>query len=106
VASKKLKIGELAQFGESIWKRRNMMKQTIEIFSAGCKTCRDEITTVKKLVGPQHEVIVSNMQDEEIATRAAQHGVRSVPALVIDGKLTGCCAGRGFKKTVLREALG
>jgi len=81
------------------------MKQTIEIFSAGCKTCRDTIATVKELVGPEHEVIVRDMQDEEIATRAAEHGVRNVPALVINGKLAGCCAGRGFEETVLREAL-
>lgn len=81
------------------------MKHKIEIFSAGCKTCRDTITTVKKLAGSEHEVIVHDMQNEEIAIRAAQQGVRSVPAVVINGKLAGCCAGRGVEENVLREAL-
>jgi len=81
------------------------MKHKIEIFSAGCKTCKDTIATVKKLAGSEHEVIVLDMQHEEIAARAQQHGVRSVPAVVINGKLAGCCAGRGVEENVLREAL-
>jgi glutaredoxin 3 len=63
------------------------MKHKIEVFSAGCKTCKDD------------------MQNGEIAIRAAQHGVRSVPAVVINGKLAGCCEGRGVEENVLREAL-
>ena len=81
------------------------MKHKIEIFSAGCKICKDTIATVKKLAGSEHEVIVHEMNHEETATRAAQHGVKSVPAVVINGKLAGCCAGRGVEETVLREAL-
>jgi len=56
-------------------------------------------------VGSEHEVIVHDMHQHEIASRAAQHGVRSVPAVVINGKLAGCCAGRGVEENVLREAL-
>ena len=81
------------------------MKHKIEVFSAGCKACEDTIETVKKLAGSDHEVIVHDMQHQEIAARAAQHGVRSVPAVVINGNLAGCCAGRGIEETVLREAL-
>jgi glutaredoxin 3 len=81
------------------------MKHTIEVFSAGCQTCKDTIATVKMLAGSEHEVIVHDMQNEEIATRASQRGVRSVPAVVINGKLAGCCAGRGVEESVLREAL-
>jgi glutaredoxin 3 len=81
------------------------MKHKIEIFSAGCKTCKDTIDTVKKLAGSEHEVVVHDMNHQEIASRAAQHGVRSVPAVVINGKLAGCCADRGVEETVLREAL-
>ena len=81
------------------------MKHKIEIFSAGCKTCKDTVATVKKLAGSEHEVIVHDMQHEEIATRAAQHGIHSVPAVVINGKLASCCAGRGVEENVLREAL-
>jgi glutaredoxin len=81
------------------------MKHKIEISSGGCKSCHDTIATVKKLAGSEHEVIVHDMQQEAIASRAAQHGVKSVPAVVIKGKLAGCCAGRGVEESVLREAL-
>ena len=73
------------------------MKHKIEVFSAGCKVCIDTIDTVKKLAGSEHEVVVHEMQQKEVADRAAQHGVRSVPAVLINGKLAGCCAGRGAR---------
>lgn len=81
------------------------MRHKIEIFSAGCKTCKDTIERVEKLAGGQHEIIVDDMHQEDVASRATQHGIRSVPAVVINGKLAGCCAGRGVDESVLREAL-
>jgi hypothetical protein len=45
------------------------------------------------------------MHQKEIASRAKQHGIRSLPAVVIDGKLAGCCAGRGVDERVLRGAI-
>jgi glutaredoxin len=80
-------------------------KHKIEIFSAGCATCKETIDMVKKIAGPDHEVQIHDMHQHEIASRAKQHGVRSLPAVVIDGKLAGCCAGRGPDEHVLREAL-
>ena len=81
------------------------MKHKIEIFSAGCKTCKDAIEAVRKLAGSEDEMVVHDMHQHEIAIRAAQHGVRSLPAVVIDGKLAGCCSGRGVDEHVVREAL-
>lgn len=81
------------------------MSHKIEVFSAGCKICSDTIDTVKKLAGSKHEVVVHDMQNQGIAVRAAQHGVRSVPAVLIAGKLAGCCANQGIDESVLREAL-
>ena len=81
------------------------MKHKIEIFSAGCNTCKDAIESVRKLAGSEHEVVVHDMHQHEVASRAVQHGVRSLPAVMIDGKLAGCCSGRGVEEQVLREAL-
>ena len=81
------------------------MKHKIEIFSAGCATCKETIDAVQKLAGPEHEVDIHDMHQDKIASRAKQHGIRSLPAVVIDGKLAGCCAGRGVDEHVLREAL-
>jgi len=81
------------------------VKHTIQVFSAGCSTCQDTIELVKKLASAEHEVQVHNMQQHEVATRAAQYGIRSVPAVVIDGKLASCCAERGPDESTLRAAL-
>jgi glutaredoxin 3 len=80
-------------------------KKKIAIFSAGCSTCKETIELVKRIAGSSHEVIVHDMQKSEVASKAKQHGVRSVPAVMIDGKLAGCCAGRGPDEQVLRSTL-
>lgn len=82
-----------------------MAKKKVEIFSAGCFTCKEAIETVKRLAGSAHEVVVHDMQKSEVAAKAKQYGVRSVPAVVVDGQLAGCCAGRGIDEQVLRSAL-
>jgi len=81
------------------------MAHKIEIFSAGCATCKETIDMVRKIAGPDHEVQIHDMHQEGIATRAKQHGVRSLPAVVIDGKLADCCAGRGPDEHILHQAL-
>ncbi len=80
-------------------------RHRIEIFSAGCNTCKQTIEMVKKLVGSQHEVHVHDMQSHEVASKAAQHGIRSLPAVMINGKLAACCSNRGVDEHVLRQAL-
>ena len=80
------------------------MAKKIEVFSAGCGTCKETIEMVKRIAG-SHEVIVHDMHQSHVATKAKEYGVRSVPAVVIDGKLAGCCAGRGPDEHTLRAAL-
>ena len=80
-------------------------KKRIEVFSAGCSTCKETIEVVKRLAGSSHEVVVHDMHKAEVTSKAKQCGVRSVPAVVTDGKLAGCCAGRGPDEHVLRSAL-
>jgi glutaredoxin len=79
-------------------------KKRIEVFSAGCSTCKETIELVKRIAG-SHEVVIHDMQKSEVASKAKNYVVRSVPAVVIDGKLAGCCAGRGPDEHVLRSAL-
>ncbi len=80
-------------------------RKKIEVFSAGCSTCKETIELVKRISGSSHEVVIHDMHQSEIASKAKHYGVRSVPAVVIDGKLAGCCAGRGPDENVLRSAL-
>jgi glutaredoxin 3 len=80
------------------------MTRKIEIFSAGCPACDDTVALVKKTACPSCEVTVLDMHQADVAKRARSLGVRSVPAVAINGKLAGCCAGRGPDEATLREA--
>ena len=80
------------------------MKRKVEIFSAGCGCCEETIKLVKSIACPSCEITVLDMKDGEVAERAKSLGVRSVPAVVIDGKLADCCAGRGPEEASLRAA--
>ena len=79
-------------------------KRTIEIFSAGCPVCEETVELVNRVACPSCEVTVLDMQDPEVARRAKSLGIRSVPAVVIDGALAECCAGRGPVEKTLRDA--
>lgn len=76
----------------------------VEVFSAGCPACKEAVELVKRLAGSSAEVTVQNMNDMKIAQRAKELGVRTVPAVVIDGKLAECCKGGGLEEGVLRAA--
>ena len=79
-------------------------KRKVEVFSAGCAACNEVIKIVKRAACPSCEVIVHDMKDINVAKRAKSLGIRSVPSVVIDGKLADCCAGRGVDEHVLRAA--
>jgi glutaredoxin 3 len=79
-------------------------KRTIEIFSAGCPVCESVVEQVRDAACPSCDIQVVDMKEPEIQKRAAELGIRSVPAVVIDGKLADCCAGRGVDLDVLRSA--
>jgi len=80
-------------------------KKKIEVFSAGCSLCEGAIEMAKTIAGSSHEVVVYDMRESGVATKAKQYDVRSIPGIVIEGKLAGCCAGRGPDENVLRAAL-
>ncbi|MFQ5937234.1 MAG: thioredoxin family protein [Acidiferrobacterales bacterium] len=79
-------------------------KRQIEIFSAGCPVCQETIDLVNELACPSCEISILDMQDQAVAKRAQSLGIRSVPAVAIDGQLADCCAGRGVDKDTLRRS--
>jgi glutaredoxin len=79
-------------------------KRKVEVFSAGCPACQDTVALVQRVACPSCEVSVLDMKDPKVASRAKALGIRSVPAVVIDGKLADCCAGRGPQEATLRAA--
>lgn len=80
------------------------VRRKVEVFSAGCAACQEAIEMVNKAACPSCEVIVHDMTDIQVVRRAKELGIRSVPAVVIDGKLAACCSGRGLDEQVLRAA--
>lgn len=79
-------------------------KRKIEVFSADCAACNEVIEMVQRAACPSCEVTIHDMKDINIARRAKSLGIRSVPTVVIDGKLADCCAGRGVDEQILRAA--
>lgn len=79
-------------------------KRRIEVFSAGCPACEETVQLVNRLACPSCEVRVLDMRDPDVASRARGLGIRTVPAVVIGGKLADCCAGRGPDEATLRAS--
>ena len=81
-----------------------MATRKIEIFSAGCTVCQEVVAQVKAAACPSCEVVVVSMADTPTTARAKSLGIRALPAVVIDGKLAGCCSSGGVDLEVLRAA--
>jgi len=79
-------------------------KRKIEVFSAGCPACEDTVKLVSDIACESCEIVVLDMHDANVAARAKKLGVRSVPAVAVNGALAGCCAGRGPDASILKTA--
>lgn len=79
-------------------------KRKIEIFSAGCPLCREAVEQVKGISCSSCELEVLDMNDPAVEKRARELGVKSTPAVAVNGKLAGCCAGRGIDLEELKRA--
>lgn len=79
-------------------------KRKIEIFSAGCGLCEETIKMVNQIACSGCEVTVLDMKDADVMARAKELGVRSLPAVAVNGALASCCAGRGPDEAALRAA--
>ena len=79
-------------------------KRKVEVFSAGCPACDDAVELVERLACPSCDVTVLDMKSPQVADRARALGIRSVPAVAIDGQLATCCQGTGVSEEALRQA--
>lgn len=79
-------------------------RRKIEVFTAGCPVCAEAVQLVEFLAGTEHDVEIRDMHDAAVAVAARSYGIRSLPAVVIDGRLAHCCSGRGpDEMTLTRE---
>jgi glutaredoxin len=79
-------------------------KRRVEVFGAGCAVCDETVAMVRRIACSSCEVEVLDMRDPAVAARAKSLGVRTVPAIVIDGRLAACCTGAGPAEATLRAA--
>lgn len=79
-------------------------KRRIEIFSAGCSICQDTIDQVRAAACNSCEIEIRDMMLPEVQRSAAELGIRSLPAVVIEGALASCCSGRGVDIEILKSA--
>jgi len=78
-------------------------KRQVEIFTAGCPACSETVQLVQSVVCESCEVMVLDMNDVAVAERAKEIGVRTVPAVAVNGELAGCCTGAGPNEQTLRD---
>jgi glutaredoxin 3 len=57
-----------------------MSRRQIEVFSAGCPACQEAVELVERVAGGSADVSVLDMHQQDVASRAKELGVRSVPA--------------------------
>lgn len=90
-------------------KSRLAGKNKIEIFTGGCSYCISAVDLVNSLADKDDEVTVYNLN--EIGTKenykkiADSYEIKSVPAVVVNGKLLECCKSQGITKEILLAAL-
>ena len=59
---------------------------------------------IERIGCPSCDVQVLDMKDPAVAERAKGLGIRSVLAVMVDGRLADCCAGGGPEEETLRTA--
>jgi glutaredoxin 3 len=80
------------------------MKRKIEAFSAGRPVCENTIEMANRIACRSCEVEMFDMRKSDVAARPRHYGVKTVPAVVVDGKLTDCCKVQGPEEASLRAA--
>ena len=80
-------------------------RRKIEVFTAGCPCCTEAVELVEFLAGTEHDVEIRDMHDPAVVAAAAGYGIRRLPAVVIDGRLTDNCAALGLDEETLTQAI-
>lgn len=81
-----------------------MPRRLVEIFTAGCPICREAVELVRELACDNCDVRVydKGCPSQECRQKAADYGIKRLPAVVVDGRLVGCCQDQ---EHVSRQAL-
>jgi glutaredoxin 3 len=78
-----------------------------KIFNAGCSACDDSddsVAMIRRIACTSCEFELLDVRDPVVAARAKSYGIRTVPAVAVDGRLAACCEGSGPDEASLRAA--
>ncbi len=82
-------------------------KRQIEVFTAGCSVCSPVVDMVKAMACSSCEVIVYNLaepcESKVCIDKAKTYGIKSLPAVAVNGKLLSCCLNKGVSEEELRN---
>jgi Thioredoxin domain len=78
-------------------------RRQVEVFTAGCPVCDPTVSLVNDLACPDCEVTIYDLRESGVE-KAREHGIRTVPAVVVDGRLAACCDNTGPRREVLEAA--
>jgi len=81
------------------------MPKLIEVFTAGCPLCEPVVEMAKRAAGTEVEVLIHDVNTDAARQAADDYAVKTVPALVVDGSLLGCCRNTGPQEQELVAAL-
>ena len=83
-------------------------KRKVEVFTAGCPVCDPAVKMVRELVCPSCDVNVHDLnkgcETDECRMEAQNYGIKTVPAVVVDGKVCSCCENSGVNIEDLKAA--
>lgn len=89
-----------------------MAKRQIEVFTAGCPVCEPAVRLVQELACPDCQVTIHDLHrmgeaftgEAGPGERAAGYGVKTLPAVVVEGQLVSCCENSGPTRDRLTAA--
>lgn len=92
-----------------------MAKRQVEVFTSGFAVCEPAVRLVQELACPDCEVTVHDLRqsggvftaftgEAGPAERVAGYGVKTIPAVVVDGRLVSCCDRSGATRDQLTAA--
>lgn len=84
------------------------MKKKVEVFTAGCSVCSPVVELIKTNANESCEVIIYDLIEQcdskECLLKVQEYGIKSIPAVAVDGKLLNCCKGSGISREELVSA--
>lgn len=84
------------------------MKKKVEVFTAGCSVCNPVIELIKNNASDSCDVVIYDLikqcESKECLLKVAEYGIKSVPAVAVDGELLNCCKSTGISREELVKA--